>query len=121
VRKAKLISLILCAAAVLSACDKREDLPTQLNLTPPPKPFNLSVTHPSSTQYDLTWDISDPGLVKEYYVYIYTGLAAPDSIGASPNTSFTWNTPFEVTGFAFGVTAVTNQNVESDPEIEPVP
>ncbi len=118
----KTILIILCAAA-LSACEKREDFPPKFDITPPPQPFNLSVSTPTPTQYDLTWEINDPipKRVREYYVYLYTGLGPPDSLGTSQNTTFTWTSPFPITGIAFGVTSVTDQNVESDPDIETVP
>ena len=113
--------VVLCAA-LLAACEKREDFPTELDITPPPVPFNLSISTPSQTQYDMTWEINDPGsIVKEYYVYLYTGLTLPDSIGTSTTTSFSWTSPFPISGIAFGVTAVTDQNVESDADIETPP
>jgi hypothetical protein len=119
VRKA--IIIILCAVA-LAACEKREDLPTELDVVPPPQPFNLTITTPSQTQYDLEWRVDDPNsIVREFYVYLFTGLGPPDSIGATPDTTFSWTSPFPISGIAFGVTSVTDQNVESDPEIEQAP
>ena len=117
----KTIIIILCAVA-LSACESREDFPPKFDLTPPPQPFNLSISTPTQTQYDLTWEITDSGsIVREYYVYLFTGLGPPDSIGTSQTTTFTWTSPFPIAGIAFGVTSVTDQNVESDPETEMAP
>jgi len=112
VKKAILVILITLA---LVACDKREDFPPMFSVVNPPQPYNLSVTQPTSTTYDITWDIDDPDqIVKEYWVYLVTGLGPPDTIGTTPSTSFTWSTPFSVSGLLFGVTSVTDQNVESN-------
>jgi len=117
----KTIIIVLCSLA-LAGCEKREDFPPKFDVTPPPQPFNLSISTPSQTQYDMTWEITDPDqVVQEYHVYLITGLGAPDLIGTSTTTSFTWTSPFPVSGIAFGVTSVTGQNVESDPEIEIAP
>jgi hypothetical protein len=117
----KTIIIILCAMA-LAACESREDFPTELNIAPPPQPFNLSITTPTQTQYDLVWEIDDPNLiVDEYYIYLFTGLGPRDSLGTSSNTTFTWTSPFPIAGISFGVTSVTVQNVESKPEIETAP
>ena len=117
----KTIIIILCTLAWV-ACESREDFPPKYDLTPPPDPFNLQIATPSQTQYDLTWQINDPGgIVQEYYIYLFTGFGPPDSIGTSVDTTFSWTTPFPISGVAFGVTSVTDQNVESDPEIETAP
>jgi hypothetical protein len=118
----KAIFLILCVFA-LFACESREDFPPKYNLTQPPKPAALQVDNPGGgTQYDLSWSISDPdGLVREYYIYLVTGLGPPDSIGTSQTTSFTWVSPISVSGLAFGVTSVTDQNLESDPAVANAP
>jgi len=107
----------------LFACEGREDFPPKYDLTEPPIPTALQVDNPGGgTQYDLTWNIDDPdGIVREYYIYLITGLGPRDSIGTSQTTSFTWVSPFSVSGFAFGVTSVTDQNLESNPAIEDAP
>ena len=118
----KAILLILCVF-VLFACEQREDFPPKFDLTEPPQPTGLQVDNPGGgTQYDLTWSINDPdGIVTEYYIYLVTGLGPPDSIGTSLTTSFTWTSPFSVSGLAFGVTSVTDQYLESDPDIATAP
>ena len=112
-RKALLITL--CTLA-FSACDKREDFPTKYDVVIPPKPYNLSVTFVGAqSEYDLTWEIDDPNqVVDRYFVYLSSGLGVPDTIGTTQTTSFVYPWPFELSGLVFGVTAVSDQNVESD-------
>jgi hypothetical protein len=114
VRKSLLI--VLCTLALL-ACEKREDFPPKYDITIPPQPYNLSVTYVEAQRvYDLTWEIDDPDqLVEEYFVYLSSGLAAPDTIGTTTTTSFTYNWPLNLSGLIFGVTSVSDENVESDP------
>jgi hypothetical protein len=113
-----MLVLIICTLA-LAACQKREDFPPQYNLVIPPTPTNLSVTWVQArSQYDITWDIDDPdNLVDVFFVYLSSGLEPPDTIGSTtiPTFSFTW--PFELSGLVFGVTSVSEQNVESDAAI----
>jgi hypothetical protein len=113
-----MLILIICTLA-LAACEKREDFPPQYNLVIPPTPTNLSVTWvQQSSQYDITWDIDDPdNLVDVFFVYLSTGLEPPDTIGTTTNQTFSLTWPFELSGLVFGVTSVSEQNVESDAAI----
>jgi len=113
-----MLIIILCTFALV-ACDKREDFPPQFNLVIPPTPTNLSVTWVQNTsQYDLTWDIDDAdNLVDVFFVYLSSGLEPPDTIGTTTTTSFSLRWPFELSGLVFGVTSVSEQNVESDAAI----
>lgn len=106
--------IILCALA-LAACEKREDLPTQYVIDIPPQPYDLSVTWvQASSEYQLTWNVDDPdGLVDVYFVYLSSGLEAPDTVGSTTNQSFSVAWPFELSGLVFGVSSVSEQNVES--------
>lgn len=111
----KALLLILCTFA-LAACEKREDFPPQYNMVIPPTPTDLSATWVAgSSQYDLTWNIQDDdNLVDVFFVYLSTGLEAPDTIGTTTSTSFSFSWPFELSGLVFGVSSVSAQNVESD-------
>jgi hypothetical protein len=114
----KTLIVILCALA-LAACENREDFPPQYDIDIPPDPTNLSVTWVQArSQYDLTWEIDDPDqLVSQFFVYLSSGLEPPDTIGTTTTTSFSFAWPFELSGLTFGVTSVSEQNVESDPAI----
>jgi hypothetical protein len=115
-------TLLVIGLLVLWGCDSREDFPPTLPITPPPTPTNFVVTSPAPLQYDLEWSINDPdGVVKEYWIYAYSSISLPDTVGTTTETSYPVETSFEVPGLVFGVSAVSFQNVESDLAISAAP
>lgn len=117
----KTIVFILCLFAVI-ACEKREDFPSMLAIAPPPTPTNFQVTSPAEQEYDLTWEIDDPnGVVKEFWIYAYSSLTLPDTVGTTTGTSYFVRSAIPLQGLVFGVSAVSNQNVESNLAIAPAP
>jgi hypothetical protein len=123
VKRAIALSLFVVAVmATLFACEKREDFPPLLPIDPPPTPTNFQVTSPATLDYDLTWEIDDPdGLVQEYWIYLYSAITMPDTIDTTTDTFYFLTLPVELPELHFGVSAVTDQNVESDVVIKPAP
>jgi hypothetical protein len=120
--------LILVVAAVtvaLAACEKREDFPPLLPIDSPPTPYDFEVVQglpPDTLDYDLTWKIDDPdSLVKEYWIYAYSSVTIPDTVGTTTDMFYAVRTAVDLPGLVFGVSAVTGQNVESDIVTAPAP
>ena len=122
-KRAIVLTLVVAATMVaLFACEKREDFPPVLPVIPPPMPTNFQVTSPADQEYDLTWDIDDPdNVVEEFWIYAYSAFTLPDTIGTTTNTSYFVRTAIPLEGLIFGVSSVSDQNVESDLAIEPAP
>lgn len=115
-------ALLVFGLLVLLGCEKREDYPTSLSITPPPTPTNFEVTSPGPLQYDLSWSIDDPdGIVKEFWIYAYSQISLPDTVGTTTGTTYLVETSFQIPGLVFGVSAVSTQNVESDLATAPAP
>jgi hypothetical protein len=53
----------------LAACSRHDDLPPPLQLIDPPVPTNLTVETVDNITFFLTWDIDDPSVAREYYIY----------------------------------------------------
>lgn len=109
------LCIIVTGLLVLTGCEKREDQPSVLDVTPPPRPFNLEIVKTSTTIYTLTWQIDDPStVVSEYRVYSINSFGPPDLLGTTDQLTAEIDTVVELGGLVFGVSAVTIENVESD-------
>lgn len=114
----------VAALSILAAgCSKKhEDFPDPLGVSVPQNVINLTVTNPQNFDYDLSWGVNDPGTVQYYRVYwsIIDGVAfilAEDTVAT---TSVAYDTsPFAA--FAFGVSVVSNENVEGAMVVEETP
>lgn len=109
--------LVLCLT-VLLGCDKREDFPPTLSVSAPPAPQNLVIKKINTLigvldEYELDWEVENNSGVDYFRIYAWAGLV-PEYIGdsdAPPDTI----TTLAMSGLFFGVSTVSDQNVESDP------
>lgn|GEM_PF-2347664 len=107
---------ILLSAWSVSGCKKHGDLPAPLGVSVPPTVTNLVVNNPQALDYDISWDIADPSVVRMYRVYaVVRGLNGRDSAelaDSTTSTSFLATLAIPIAGVRFGVTVVTLENVE---------
>jgi hypothetical protein len=99
---------------VLGGCPKHENFPTELDVTVPPTPSNLTITVPdASTTYTFEWEISDPTNVKGYRLYSIGLFPTPELLAETTSTQVTPPAfGYSLTGLQFGVSAVSTDNVE---------
>jgi hypothetical protein len=98
---------------VLGGCPKHEDFPTALEITVPPTPSNFNITVPvSSTTYTFEWEISDPTDVKGYRLYLIGLAPNPEFLAETTSLQIVQTFASSLTGLQFGVSAVSNDNVE---------
>jgi hypothetical protein len=105
----------LCGALlfVLAGCPKQENFPAALDVDVPPTPTNFVITA-SGTDYTFEWEISDATDVQNYRLYVI-GLGLTPELLAEPTTTSVQQTlPYNVTGLQFGVSAVSNGNIEGE-------
>ena len=106
--------LLVLGVILIVGCEKREDFPPLLPITPPPGPTNLVVESYDPLEYDLTWQIDDPNsAVREFWVWAWSDITLPETVGVAVDTFFCAETNFEIPGLVFGVSAVDSQNVAS--------
>ena len=107
--------IVLCTTAtlflVLGCSKKHEDFPEPLGVSAPQNVTDLSVTNPQLFDYDLDWDIGDPGSVEYYRVY-WSLDGFQFALGADSvlTTQASFTAPLPVA--AFGVTVVSDEFVE---------
>ena len=104
---------IACILA-LSACSKHTDFPSMLPIVAPPAPSNFTVTTSNDIVYDLSWTINNPSAVAYYRLYaqdLFTG--APVLADTTMTTAVQVDLQVPVPGVVFGVSSVSNGNVES--------
>ncbi|HEX5132958.1 MAG TPA: hypothetical protein VFX92_10780 [Candidatus Krumholzibacteria bacterium] len=114
-RTLALLAGILITVLAVSGCPKQEDFPTALDLPAPPTPANFVITQPSpdAFDYDFAWDISDPGSVDRYRIYLLgSGFTGDELVVETEQTSFQATFPFSVSGARFAVSAVSTESVE---------
>jgi len=111
-----ILALLAVTFAAAPGCKKHEDFPQPLGVTAPPKVINLSVTTPDNVDFDLMWDIADPTGVQAYRIYFgIEGLGEPefDSEWTNPcPCTVPVSLPLPVTNTVWGVSVVTDDNVE---------
>lgn len=116
--------IVLCALAALlltGACSKKNtDYPTSLGVSQPQNVTNLSVTNPQAFDYDLDWDVADPGTVAYYRVYwSLDGMQFALGADSVMTTSVAVSSPLPAA--VFGVTVVSTEYVEGAMVTAPVP
>ena len=122
--KALLYILMLLALVAVAACDVEPPLPAMVQLVTPPVPQNFTVTTQNSVDFDLDWTISDPTLVVKFY-RVYTivpilDIASQTFVDTIPRSSTSFSTQIlPIPGTTFGVSSVTDENVESTIVFEP--
>ena len=97
----------------VAACSKHDDVPPPLEVMTPPTPKNLVVETVDQLTYDLSWEIDDPAVVKEYRIYSEYGSSGPVLEGTTDTTTIQVISPVAISGLVFCVSAVTLENVES--------
>jgi hypothetical protein len=108
-------ALLVLGVILIVGCETREDFPPLLPITPPPSPTNLVVESYDPLEYDLTWQIDDPNSdVREFWVWAWSDITLPETVGVAVDTFFCAETNFQVPGLVFGVSAVSDQNVASN-------
>lgn len=114
--------ILVLGVLLIFSCEKREDFPPMHPITPPPAPSKLVVESYKPLEYDLTWRIDDPrGVVKEFWVWAWSDISLPETVGVTVDTFFCAETNFEIPGLVFGVSAVSTQNVASSMAISASP
>jgi len=110
--------IVLLAVFSVFGCAKHDDkVPAMLGLTAPPQPSNVVaaiVDDPltAGDDYDVTWDIDDPDLVVAFFrIYLVSDFGTELQQDSVTTQIFRGTSIFPVP--AFGVTAVTDENVES--------
>ena len=109
------IPAALALAFFVAGCAQHEDTPTKYSFIPAPKVSNVEVTGVQDEPgvYDITWDVNDDTAVANYRVYIFDPFSGvPELVGEPTTTSAQVVVGLEIGGLAFGVTAVTVENVE---------
>ena len=121
------------AVGLLLGCGKKnEDFPAPLNVSVPPNVNNVAVTNPQSFDYDVAWGIADATTVQYYRVYAsFNGvdfILAEDTVSTTSAICPDPLTPCirsQIEAFApvalFGVTVVSNENVEGAMVIQSTP
>lgn len=104
---------IVILALVVTACARHDDVPPPLEVMTPPTPKNLVVETVDQLTYDLSWEIDDPAVVKEYRIYSEYGTSGPQLEGTTDTTTIQVISPVALSGLVFCVSAVTLENVES--------
>lgn len=107
-----LLVAVVGALALAAGCKKHEDFPAPLDVVVPPTPANFVITNPQGNDYDLSWEISDAGAVKNYRLYLVGLGLAPELLAEPATTTFPITLSFDATGLQFGVSAVSTDNVE---------
>lgn len=121
------------AVGLLLGCSKKhEDFPAPLNVSVPPNVTNVAVTNPQNLDYDVAWGIADVSTVQYYRVYASfdgaqftlvqdtvptTSVLCPDPVTPCVRAQFTSFAPVA----QFGVTVVSNENVEGAMVVESTP
>jgi len=104
---------IVIFVLLVAACSKHDDVPPPLEVMTPPTPKNLVVETVDQLTYDLSWEIDDPAVVKEYRIYSEYGTSGPQLEGTTDTTAIQVISPVALSGLVFCVSAVTLENVES--------
>jgi hypothetical protein len=113
-----LTSLLTVAVAVAFApgCENHENFPQPLGVAAPPTVTNFSVTTPDNMNFDLQWEIDDPTGVQLYRIYFgVQGLGPPELETETTQTcpcTFPAALPTPISGTVWGVSVVTDENVE---------
>jgi len=108
-------AVVAALVIILAGCAKHDGLPTPLSVGIPPTVTNLVVTNPQGLDYDITWDIADPSVVRHYRVYAIVPGFNGDSAqlaDTTTTTTFLATLAIAVPGVRFGVSVVTLENVE---------
>jgi hypothetical protein len=97
--------------ALVAGCSQHDDPAAPLELIDPPTPSNLSIVNNGDGTYDITWDISNESVVKNYRVYSF--LTGQPALEGEP-TDRMWEafTLIPISDLPYGVSAVTTENVE---------
>ena len=118
IRRMSLTTLLTIAIALAFApgCARHEDFPQPLGVTVPPTVTNFSVTTTDNMNFDLQWEIADPAGVQFYRIYFgVQGLGAPELETEETQTcpcTLPVGLPFAVVGTVWGVSVVTDEDVE---------
>ena len=132
------LGLVMAVGLSLGCGKKHEDFPAPLDVSVPPNVSNMEVFNPQNLDYDVKWGIGDASTVQYYRVYASLNgvdfILAEDSVPTtSPPTCqtdccFDPLTPCirsRIEAFApvavFGVTVVSNENVEGAMVVESTP
>jgi hypothetical protein len=107
--------LSIALVLLLAACSADLTLPPKIDGVVPPTPENFQVTSSDNITFDLSWAISDPTVIRFYHVYVLLPTGVPELFDTSFATSKQYSTdpPWPVPGIVFGVSSVSNDNIES--------
>jgi hypothetical protein len=115
------VSLALVSLVALG-CPKQADFPSTLDVVVPPQPTNFVITNPQGLDYDFSWEVSDPGDIDHYRVYLVGGQLAPDELlFETPNTTYLATLQFPATGLQFSVSSVSTEGVEGHRTVTTAP
>lgn len=103
---------VVVLLVALMGCSSHSDLPTEQSFTPAPTPTNVQITSAGGSLYDMSWSIANAIGVDRYRVYSLSEFAPPELLGETTEMMFGIDTVIPVSGLPFGVSAVTDQNVE---------
>ena len=98
---------------LLAACSADLTLPPKIDGTVPPAPSNFTVATSDQIDYDLTWTIGNPTVIRFYHLYIVDPFMGPVFVDTTASTSVTVSTTFPTPGVVFGVSSVSTDNIES--------
>jgi len=105
------LSALATLALAIGCAKKNTDYPSPLNVSQPQNVTNLSVTNPQGFDYDIDWDIGDPGTVAYYRVYwSLDGTQFARGADSVMTTSVAVSAPLPAA--YFGVTVVSTEFVE---------
>ena len=121
-RRAGLVMASGALLLVLGGCPKHENFPTALDVDVPPTPANFAITvAPGTTDYTFEWEISDPAGVKNYRLYVIGLSLLPELLAEPTTTTVSRTLPYSVAGLQFGVSAVSEGNIEGTMVIADAP
>ena len=105
------ILLLTCFLCVFG-CSTHEDFPEPLDIKVPTAVTNLVVTHPDALLYTLEWSVPDTTGVDHYNVYIVGTYGYAEFLGSTDATIVDVTVPVVLSSVVFGVSVVTDENVE---------
>lgn len=108
--------LVVVLILMLGACSRHDDVPPPLDVTVPPTPQDLVVETVDFITFTLTWNVSDPSIVREYRLYWRFESTSPELLPETVDTtavSISVDPPIPAPGIIFCVSSVTLENVES--------
>jgi len=98
---------------IWAGCKGVPELPEPIGIEPPPVPENLQVEMPSPGVYDLYWSVSDSTAVAFFNIYVYNDFSGASLVDSTRVTNYHYDFNFPLVGVTWGVSAVSEERVES--------